>query len=619
MEPSGDASGMQSWRDRFPHLSSEPRIGQRELFDVAASEDHENLLAVLPTGYGKTFAGAGYYAIRRARRHVNRLLWLVSSDAQREQLCPDPRRRPRRPDITEKLEAWFGVSCLEACIADQSPASLRMHWENRAEVFVATYQQQGSQRSYFRELLDSRGGRYRWLVIGDEAHRLGDEGKWGSYVAELPRAETLYMSATPLRVDGRSLRGVPERTLPDGRRTYKARVEVSWQDAIEEGAIREPRAHAEDWQLIDLIDRNGEKVSITTTELANLGPDADIDAYLAKRDLRFSSGYAIKVATDAVARLNDKRSQWPGTHQLLGFALSCRHAEFLAEEILSPIIDADWIGVRRPEEENKKILNRYQDGRLSALIQVSKAGEGFDNPPSSVLLFMNLNTSRTALLQQLGRGIRRIEEIPKPYDICDVFADTAHPVIEVVRELNPDDRPYREDGDPRGPRDRVREWEPLPDIREIEARWLSTQIVTPAGLPQHTPEVLAAAERYGVSPEDVQSIVAMATGQEPKPTENPAPIREVTRRSFYEDRVARAMVAVTSHAVSLLADQRARLTGKEAAGLVKTNLNKRWVRDSGMPHKKMLSEDFQAKYDWLQQIDTAMHRTGVVPPWLLAK
>jgi superfamily II DNA or RNA helicase len=622
MELAGDTPELQSWRDHFLHLTQPPHAGQRELFEVAATEGVGERLAVMPTGYGKTYAAAGYYAIRRARGIHNRLLWLVSSDAQRDGLCPAPHSRPRRPTVSEELSAWFGVACAETYLADSSPASLRMHWENRAEIFVATYHQLGTQIPYFRELLDDGGARWNWLIVGDEAHRLSVEGQWAAHLAQLPRIETLYASATPMRADGRALRNVPSKPSKDGKsQTYDACVEVPWHDAIEEGAIREPRAHAEEWQLVDVRDRNGNLVTLTTTELATAAND-DIDKYLTRRGLHFTSTYVSKLFMDAYIRLNDKRAQWPGTHQMIVFALSCDHARFLAEEVFSSLIDADWIGITRPDVENKAILDRYLSGNLSVLVQVNKAAEGFSNPPSSVLLFMNLIQSESTLIQQLGRGARRLWDIPKDHDLLDVFADTSHPVIDVVRQLAPPADSYSEKGEPHGPGGGG-EWEPIPDIQEIEAHWLSTQIVIPEGLPGFPVPVLAAARRFGLSPEDVFSIVNMVNGsEEPKPVDSTARPSESVMKDFYDDRVKRATTSVTSHAIRLQLARLGRMTEAESrqlAGVIKKNLNTRWVRDNQIRHNGMLSEDFKAKYGWLRQIDLVMKDTGKVPPWLLSR
>lgn len=621
MELAGDTSELQSWRDHFLHLTQPPHAGQRELFEVATTEGVAERLAVMPTGYGKTYSACGYYVIRRGRGIHNRLLWLVSSDPQRDGLRPSPHSRPRRPAVSEELSAWFGVACAETYLADSSPASLRMHWENRAEIFVATYHQLGTQIGYFRELLDDGGGRWRWLIVADEAHHLSTEGKWADHLAQLPRTETLYMSATPMRADGRALRNVPSKTIEGRGLTYDACVDVSWHDAIEDGAIRKPRAHAQEWQLVDVQDRNGKLVTLTTTELA-AAPDGDIDKYLTRRGLHFTSTYVSKLFMDAYIRLNDKRAQWPGTHQMLVFALSCDHARFLAEQVFCSLIDADWIGVTRPDVENKAVLDRYLAGNLSVLVQVNKAAEGFNNPPTSVLLFMNLIRSDSTLTQQLGRGSRRLWNIPQDHDVLDVFADTSHPVIDVVRQLEPAADSYREPRDPRGP-GAGDGWEPIPDIQEIEAHWLSTQIVIPEGLPGFPVPVLAAARRYGLSPEDVFAIVNMVNGnEEHKPVDGASRPSESVMKDFYEDRVSRAMTSVTSHAIRLQLALRERMTEaetKQLAGVIKKNLNMRWVRDKRMQHRAMLSEDFKAKYDWLRQIDLLMKNTGKAPSWLLSR
>lgn len=617
MESSRNASGLQSWEAYFPGLTRNPRAGQREVFEVAANEDVRDRLVVLPTGYGKTFAGLGYYAIRRGRGLVNRCLWIVSSDEQREQLSPLPTKDGRRGiTASDLLSTWFGLGCLETDRADGSTRCYRMHLTDRAEIFVTTYQTILHNTSDFRELLDDAGGRWQWQVIGDEAHHLSEDGKWAAKLAELPRVETLYLSATPVRTDRRPLRNVPS----DGT-TYDARVEIPWQDAIDEGAIREPRAHAQEWRL-QFEDQLGNDVTITTSELRDAGVnnEATFDEYRVRHDLRYKIAYLDKIFLDALNRLNEKRVRWPGRHQMLVYAMSCSHASFLASQVFGRLIDTDWIGVTRSDAENKAVLTRYKQGALSVLVQVDKVGEGFDHPPASVALFLNLIQSEAKLLQQLGRVLRRDAEIPKPQDWADVFADTAHPVIEVVRKLEPDDKSIKEAGEGNEGGERDASWEPMPDVMEIDAQWQQTQLVFPDGLARHyEPGVLRAAERHGLSPEQVEEIIREVQGAPAATPATPAQAvtGEVQRQALYQDRVNRAVRSVTGHAMSLLIARNGAVSNpNQLAGQIKKRLHKQWIKVGQRGHDEMLSEDFASKYAWLKEVDEAMRQTREVPAWL---
>lgn len=624
MEPSGNAPFMQSrsWDEYVPKLSFEPHTGQRETFESAAEDPAAPRLIVLPTGYGKTRAGAGYYAIRRARGLVNRCLWLVSSVEQLKQLSPepDPETGERGPTVSDHITEWFGLPCRETVTMTGARKEILMHERDRAEIFVASYQFLREQAWYFGEMMDSADGRWRWLVMADEAHHLGIKGSWAGWLEErLPRVETLYMSATPLRTDKVPLRNVPSQPLGDGE-TYKARVEVSWQQAMDEHAIRRPQAHVQEWQL-EFEDRQGRPVQVTTSQLRDLSitSEREFDEWVVKHDLRYTMTYLQKIILDAVTRLSEKRAQWPGQHQMLVFAMSCTHAKFLVNEVFSKLegigADADWIGVTRPDVKNREVMDKYKKGGLSVLVQVDKAGEGFDNAPSSIALFLNLVQSQTKLLQQLGRVLRRQFDIPFEADPADVFADASHPVIEVVRSLQPEDKAYDEPGDGGGGGDGTGTWPSAPEWTEIKAEWLETSMVVPDGMtPLYPPGVIRAADQFGMSPEAVQELLRVAQGITIEAAQ-PVPAGEVGLQAVMQDRVERMMRQVASHAIRLTTQNGGVRNPKQLAGQVKKNLNARW-KASNMGHDSMLSEDFGRKYTWLREIDEGMKQTREVPPWL---
>jgi superfamily II DNA or RNA helicase len=629
MEHEADAPKLQPepWQKFFPRLSLEPHLGQRQVFESAASDPVGDKLIVMPTGYGKTLSGAGYYVIRRELGLVNRCLWVVSSDEQLKQLSPVPDKKTgkRDPTVSDRIAGWFGLSCHETVTATGAPSEYLMHRKNRAEIFPVSYQFLRMQATYFSELLDSEEGDWRWLVIADEAHHLGLKGSWAEWLEDrLPRVETLYMSATPLRTDKTPLRNVPSKPAEDGSgSTYDARVERTWKQAMDEHAIRRPKAHVQEWQL-EFKDRAGQPVTVTTSQLRDLDitNENDFDKWVVKHDLHYTMTYLQRIIFDAINRLNEKRTQWPGTHQMLVFAMSCSHAKFLVHDVFNKLdelvgADADWIGVARPAAENKEVMDKYKAGKLSVLVQVDKAGEGFDNPPSSVALFLNLIQSNTKLLQQLGRILRRLFDIPYEQDIADVFANSSHPVIDVVRSMQPTDKNYDEPGedDDTGDGGGDRIWPSLPELLEITAQWIRTNIVEPEGTqPLYSPDVIVAADQFGLSPEIVKEVVRVAQGKTAEAVET-KPAGEIGLQAVMRDRVDRTMRLVVSHAIGLTAQNGGVDDAKQLAGRIKKNLNTRWKAEN-VGHDSMLSEDFGRKYTWLRDIDEEMKRTREVPSWL---
>lgn len=641
MEPAGNTPGMQSgardWRQYFPSLRIKPHRGQRETFEVAAGNPHKDhsahppgdRLICLPTGYGKTMAGAGYYVIRREQGFVNRCLWIVSSDELRRGLAPEPDKETgeRAATVGDRVREWFGAGCLDVVAVSGVARDYKMHAADLAEVYVTTYQYLREQAPYFAQLLDDCDGRWNWLVIADEAHHLAKE--WALWLAtRVPRAETLYMTATPLRSDKLPLRGVPSKpsdTGKPGESTYDACVSIPWKAAIDEQVIRRPIMHAQDWRL-EFEDDNGNRVSLTTSELRDLSKKEkfksgeDFDAWTVKQNFRYVGQYVQRIFLEALDTLNGKRSQWPGPHQMIIFAMSCGHAKFITHLLNDSFqksmgIEADWIGVLRSDAENRRAIDKFKRGELPVLVQVDKVGEGFDCPAASVAVFLNLIQSRTKLLQQLGRVLRRLFHITFTYDTADVYADKAHEICEVIRDLQPtEDDGYHEpkggDGGGDGPG-----LQPLPDWYDIEAELLDTDVYGPNGSAGYAPHILRAAESVGLSPEEVQRVLNAVNGEQAAGQQQRAGTSEIEKLARYQGRVDKATSRIVSHALNLTARNGGTSDAKRLAGLFKKNLNTRWKR-ANIGHEEMLSGDFKRKYQWLQAVDNEMLDTGKVPSWL---
>lgn len=609
------------WRSYFPALSFDPHSGQRETYEIAAAEDPAvDKLIRLPTGYGKSRGAAGYYAIARERGLVNRLLWIVSSDLQRLALSPEPNRvtGEREPTISDNIAGWFGLPCLETITVTGAWQEIRAHRENYAEIFVTSYQFLRQQTTYFKELMETGN----WLVTGDEAHHLSVSGAWANWLERLQRVGTLYMSATPLRTDKLPLRNVPR--SEDGK-TFKACVNVSEKDAIDEHAIRRPIAHAQEWEL-EFRDKTGKLVTYTTSQLRDLDikESDEFDAWVIKNDLHYTMAHLQRIVLDAANCLDEKRAGLPGRPaQMLVYAMSCKHAQFLANQVFPSVgyetkAGADWVGVTRSDAENKDVIGRFKRGSLPILVQVNKAGEGFDHSPTSVGLWLNMTTSETKLLQELGRIMRRQFEIEWQRDTGDAFANTAHGIGPLIQTMQPKDDEFREPREGPAGGEGPYDWPPLPALTEIEAKWLKTDVFGPDGIVQQPPGVLQAARKFGMTPDDVRNIVHMATGSEVRPQQS---MGEVGRRAQLEARVDSTMALIARQAIDISsANGTARdpQMHRKIAGWVKTNLNTRWKRDARIGHKEMLSDDFARKYEWLREIHEGMRLTGKVPSWLTA-
>lgn len=620
MEPASGVSGVQpeTWA-KYLKPTLDPLRGQDLLWTCALVDMQNAELAVLPTGYGKTLAALGYYGILRERGMVNRVLWLVPTDALRDQLVPRLDGQDlfnQRRTVAQEGAQTLGLGLTEAVVAEKVSRTFRYHRENKAEIFIATYQQVANEDGFFRELLEDAEGYWRWLIVCDEAHHLALDAKWGPAVHRLPFARILYLSATPMRSDRKLLQGVPLKQTQDGEWTYDAAVEISYVEALREQAIRQPVGHIQHY-FVDAETRDGDHVRITT-ELLQREDVTDLSSYEAKRGLRYCKNYLSTIINDALLCLEEKLIRQPTQHQMLVFAMSCDHAAAVAghfNELESG--SADWIGITRSDHLNKAVLKRFTDNKLKVLVQVDKAGEGFDNKRCSILVFLHLIHSETKLFQQLGRGLRRNRTLRFEEDVADVFASADTPIAAQIRELEAQWRTYKvidddTDGGSDGPGGDIFDLR-IPDLLIYNAEWYRTDHVSPRSRPVTPPEWMTrAAQETGVPVEKLVEAFAYMPRGGNGASGGPGTPSEATLLAYYQEQVKHATSKVAYYIVRSICGRDA--FRSDWTGTVKKRINERWAVRCGK-HKDMVAEDFRRKHQWLKELALEIKEMGI-PGWL---
>ncbi|WP_338931632.1 DUF3427 domain-containing protein [Streptomyces netropsis] len=97
----------------------------------------------------------------------------------------------------------------------------------------------------------------------------------------------------------------------------------------------------------------------------------------------------------------------PSTMRALGFCVSVRHAQFMADFFTQAGINAKALDGTTPPAERAHALTELRDGRVQVLFSVDLFNEGLDIPDVDTLLLLRPTSSATVFLQQLGRGLRR--------------------------------------------------------------------------------------------------------------------------------------------------------------------------------------------------------------------
>ena len=607
MQHASAMPSMSPAEDLFRRLDEKrfvPRDGQAAMIDYVSNHREQTIYtAELPTGYGKSKTALCSADVMKQQGRINRVLIVVPTSVQKEQYI-----NGIRSDIVE-----LGLNLNPDNIQDVNGEikSLRANKLNEADIYVATVQGICADKNGFYNDLLSNG---RWLIFCDEYHHLrvneeNNSSAWSEAIEKLNYSVLLGLTATPKRTDGK-------KTIFDD---YAPAVRVTFEEAYEEKAVRGVRAHIEHY-FVDILTEDG--IDRLTTE--------NIDNYDLSKEMRFTSKYIAGIMSSAHDCLTNK-SMMPGQseqHQMLIFAMSVEHAHFVSK-ILNAMYGhefSDWVGVGehgRKDHENKAVVKQYRDGKIKCLVQVNIAGEGFDHPKSSVLVFLNLSSKDSVQsIQQAGRGVRRNYGITEfKDDVCDMFASPDTPIAELIKEFADRTLGYDEDDEQpfEGQKqdcDRKPTFYDIPPLATtIEAiEYDRSEIVAkikPGELEWFRSEVRSAEGNKGdyISDERLLNILATAKINQmesaAKGFDTEAEMRSKTNKAVtvLVGNICRMKAGGSSFASSMFGD-------------ISRQVNTFWIRKSGLKVEAMLKADLEQKYNWVKQVSDDIKATGKLPTWL---
>ena len=586
------------------------RKGQEKLGEFVAKNLGTGLINVqFPTGYGKTVAFAVAYQQYRESGIANRALVVVPTRSQRRQYERD----------FSKACAKIGLGIAGVKRVDCDESTLKYHRTNQAEIFVIGVGKLLQNLGYMHDLM-AKG---RWFLVADEHHHYGEDMPWGDAVKELMKLSerTLAMSATPYRNGGDlSIFGKPT----DG-------LSITLGEAYEEEAIKRIKANIEHY-FVDVVDMNGEMTRITTESLRlNETLPSTLSAWETKQQLRYLNKYLSPMLSSAVACLTRKQIELPGEHQMIVYAMSCRHAQSLAKtiyEVGMKELTVDWVGVGpdgRIEQENDAVIDAFKDGKINCLVQVNKAGEGFDVSRASVLVFLNLLGSSPQAEQQIGRGLRRNYAIRNHKDdICDIFVPADSDLVELVRglqELTTPEPDKGKDKEDRESAENVFRLESLPSWQLINAEHDRSEVLWV--IEPNDPRVFQVAKqmekansskgkRFNAQDQEFLEDVAQAMT---------ALMRQEHQAQSEDDMLAQAKKS-TARAVNVCANNYVKIRAKQSGGSYERTLSgdviKRihgYWKSRHCGHDAMTLTEARQKYDWVESLNNSL-RGGEIPEWL---
>ncbi len=134
---------------------------------------------------------------------------------------------------------------------------------------------------------------------------------------------------------------------------------------------------------------------------------------------RRGAGYDVErltevlTANDAYARVVlqelARRTADPAQIRGLGFCVSVAHARFMARIFNEAGVKATAVWADTPDSERAAALVDLKRRRINVVFSVDLFNEGVDVPAVDTVLFLRPTDSPTLFLQQLGRGLRRLD------------------------------------------------------------------------------------------------------------------------------------------------------------------------------------------------------------------
>lgn len=325
---------------------------------------NKNVLAVLPTGAGKTVLLASIIHDERGAScciaHRQELVGQISMALAREGIkhriiAPPAVRSEIIKEHMRELGQSFHDAAAKAGVAGVDTLVRRT-----------------------RELAN-------WLMsvtlwVQDEAHHVLSSNKWGDAAALFPNARGLGVTATPERADGAGL---------------GAHHDGVFHTMIEGPSMR--------W----LIDNK------FLTDYRAFAPPSDmnLDDAAKGKDGDFTKS-ALKAASQKSKIVGDVVDHYmriaAGTMAVV-FATDVETSATISARFNGAGIPAQVVSAKTPSRERSQILRDFKARKLLVLVNVDLFGEGFDLPSIQTVIFARPTMSYGLYCQQFGRSLRLME------------------------------------------------------------------------------------------------------------------------------------------------------------------------------------------------------------------
>lgn len=333
----------------------------------------KQVLLVSPTGSGKTVVFS--YLARGVRAKNKRVYILVHRDELVEQVS----------ETLDKFDVSHGIIAAgRAAVANPVQVCSVFSLVNRIDDYPEPD-----------------------LIIVDEAHHASRGSTWERIFKTWPNAYVLGVTATPIRLDGKPLKGSFAHMV----------LGPTVAELMESGDLCNYTLYAPPVAIGKLKKRMGEYVK------------SEVSAAMDKPQL---VGNAVEHYKALAA---GKRA--------IVFCVSLEHAENTAAAFRGAGFESERIDGGMDRVARRDLVSRFSGGQLQVLTSCELVSEGFDLPAIEVAILMRPTASLALYLQQVGRALR-----PFPGKDRAIILD--HAGNAGVHGLPDDDREWCLDGEDTG-------------------------------------------------------------------------------------------------------------------------------------------------------------------------
>lgn len=159
-----------------------------------------------------------------------------------------------------------------------------------------------------------------------------------------------------------------------------------------------------------------ERGRLSTFDYVSIRPDSAEQRLIDSLEKRGADGdYQIKEMNDT---LNRRQSigqlyrcvlEYANDKKGIVYAISISHARNIAEYYSKKGINAVAIDSKTPTMERKRLVEEFKAGKIMVLVNVDVFSEGFDCPDVEFVQLARPTLSLSKYLQQVGRGLRKVE------------------------------------------------------------------------------------------------------------------------------------------------------------------------------------------------------------------